>query len=80
MGEFSLPLFLRPLLSFFLIPQILISCITLLQKFTPHFKILDPRLLQLLVEKAAPAAAVSRNVFPALGIDFQGFQKPIRPM
>ena len=80
MGEFSLPLFVRPLFSFFLIPQILISCITLLQKFTPHFKILDPRLLQLLLEKAAPAAAVSRNVFPALGIDFQGFQKPIRPM
>ena len=39
-----LPLFLSPLLSFFLIPQILIGSITLLQKFTPHFKILDPRL------------------------------------
>ena len=37
--------FLFPLLSFFfLIPQILIASITLLQKFTPHFKILDPRL------------------------------------
>ena len=46
MGEFSSPLFLSPLLSFFffLIPQILISSITLLQKFTTHFKILDPRL------------------------------------
>ena len=38
------PLFLSPLLCFFLIPQILIGSITLLQKFTPHFKILDPRL------------------------------------
>ena len=28
----------------FLIPQILIGSNTLLQKFTPHFKILDPRL------------------------------------
>ena len=45
MGEFSPPLFLSPLLSFlFLIPQILIGSNTLLQKFTPHFKILDPRL------------------------------------
>ena len=47
-GEFSPPppLFLSPLLSFlFLIPQILIGSNTLLQKFTPHFKILDPRLL-----------------------------------
>ena len=40
------PLFLSPLLSFlFLIPQILIGSNTLLQKFTPHFKILDPRLV-----------------------------------
>ena len=31
--------------SFLLIPQILIGSITLLQKFTPHFKILDPRLV-----------------------------------
>ena len=30
---------------FSLIPQILIGSITLLQKITPHFKILDPRLL-----------------------------------
>ena len=45
MGEFSPPLFLSPLLSFlFLIPQILIGSNTLLQKFTPYFKILDPRL------------------------------------
>ena len=45
MGEFSPPLFLSPLLSFlFLIPQMLIGSNTLLQKFTPHFKILDPRL------------------------------------
>ena len=29
---------------FFLIPQILIGSNTLLQKFTPHFKILDPHL------------------------------------
>ena len=36
---------LSPLLSFFfLTPQILIGSITLLQKFIPHFKILDPRL------------------------------------
>ena len=45
MGEFSPPFFQSPLLSFFfLIPKILIGSITLLQKFTPHFKILDPRL------------------------------------
>ena len=25
------------------------------------------------MEKAAPAAAVCRNVFPVLGVDFQGF-------
>ena len=31
--------------SFFLIPQILIGSNTLLQKFTPRFKILDPRLV-----------------------------------
>ena len=42
MGEFPPPpLFLSTLLSFFLIPQILIGSITLLQKFTPNFKILD---------------------------------------
>ena len=29
--------------------------------------------LQLLMEEAAPAAAICRNVFPALGVDFQGF-------
>ena len=46
MGEFSPPLFLSPLLSFFfLIPQIMIGSITLLQQFTPYFKILDPRLV-----------------------------------
>ena len=28
---------------------------------------------QLLMERVAPAAAVCCNVFPALGIDFQGF-------
>ena len=33
-----------PCFFFFLIPQILIGSNTLLQKFTPHFKILDPRL------------------------------------
>ena len=43
-GEFSPPFFWAPLFLFFLIPQILIGSITLLQKFTPHFKILDPRL------------------------------------
>ena len=34
-----------PSFFFFLIPQTLIGSNTLLQKFTPHFKILDPRLL-----------------------------------
>ena len=29
--------------------------------------------LQVLMEEAAPAAAVCRNVLPALGVDFQGF-------
>ena len=44
-GWIFTPLFLSPLLSFLLlIPQILIGSNTLLQKFTPHFKILDPRL------------------------------------
>ena len=58
MGEFSPPFFLSPLLFFFfLISQILMhrpqtpqpgfGSITLLQKFTPHFKILDPRLIML---------------------------------
>ena len=57
MGEFSPPpplFFLSPLLSFlffFLIPQILIGSITLLQKFTPHFKILDPRLLDTSIQR-----------------------------
>ena len=31
-------------------------------------------LLQLLMEETVPAAAVCRIVFPALGVDFQGFQ------
>ena len=52
MGEFSAPLpppfFLSPLPSFFdfdfQIPQPGFGSITLLQKFTPHFKILDQRL------------------------------------
>ena len=38
------PLFLSPLPFFFLLTQILIGSITLLQKLTPQFKILDPRL------------------------------------
>ena len=46
MGEFSAsppPLFSDPPSIFFsLIPQIMIASITLSQKFTPHFKILDP--------------------------------------
>ena len=57
MGEFSTPpppFSEPPSFFFFLIPQILMhrpqtpqpgfGSITLLQKFTPHFKILDPRL------------------------------------
>ena len=48
MGEFSPPLFLSPS-SIMLMhrpqtPQPGFGSITLLQKFTPHFKILDPRL------------------------------------
>ena len=48
MGEFSSPLFLSPS-SIMLMhrpqtPQPGFGSITLLQKFTPHFKILDPRL------------------------------------
>ena len=51
LGEFSPPpplLFLSPLLFFsffFLSPQPGFGSITLLQKFTPHFKILDPRVI-----------------------------------
>ena len=49
MGEFSPPLFLSPLVSLLMHrPQTTqpgFGSITLLQKFTPHFKILDPRLL-----------------------------------
>ena len=49
MGEFSPPpLFLSSLLFFFLIPQMLMhrpQTLTLLQKFTPHFEILDPGLV-----------------------------------
>ena len=52
MGEFSPPppppLFLSPHSFFFFVipqtPQRGFGSITLLQKFTPHFKILDPRL------------------------------------
>ena len=49
MGEFSPPLFLSPS-SIMLMhrpqtPQPGFGSITLLQKFTPHFKILDPRLV-----------------------------------
>ena len=45
MGEFSPPFSEPPsFFFFFLIPQTLIGSIILLQKFTPHFKILDPRL------------------------------------
>ena len=48
MGEFSPPLFLSPS-SIMLMhrpqtPQPGFGSITLLQKFTPHFKILDPHL------------------------------------
>ena len=56
MGEFSPPLFLSPLLFLFSYPsniEILFDFsyfsdgfITLLQKFTPHFKILDPCLIR----------------------------------
>ena len=35
-----------PSFFFFLIPQILIGSFTLLQNFTPHFKILNPRLIR----------------------------------
>ena len=45
MGEFSPPFFWAPFFHFFLIPQKLkqyLIFLTLLQKFTPHFKILDP--------------------------------------
>ena len=45
MGEFSPPLFLRPVLSQPQTPQPGFGSITLLQRFTLHFKILDPRLL-----------------------------------
>ena len=47
MGEFSSPppFFWAPFFLFSLIPQILIDSVTLLQKFTPHFKILDLRLV-----------------------------------
>ena len=34
--------------------------------------------LQLLMEKAAPAAAICRNAFQALGIDFQGFHSRLQ--
>ena len=47
MGEFSPPppFFSEPpSFFFFLIPQPGSGFITLFQKFTPHFKILDPRL------------------------------------
>ena len=44
-GEFLPPFFESPSFFLFLIPQILIGSNTLLQKFTHHFKILDPRLM-----------------------------------
>ena len=59
MGEFSPPLFLSIFFLFFLslkcwpqTPQPGFGSIILLQKFTPHFKILDPRLLRLAISKA----------------------------
>ena len=42
--NFHPPFSESPCFFFFLIPQILIGSNTLLQKFTAHFKILDPRL------------------------------------
>jgi len=65
MGEFSPPLFSEPL-SFFLLmhrpqtPQPGFDSITLLQKFTPHFKILDLRLKpHACIEKENHATLVS---------------------
>ena len=43
--NFHPPFFWAPFFLFSLIPQILIDSVTLLQKFTPHFKILDLRLV-----------------------------------
>ena len=45
MGEFSTPFSELPSFFFFLFPQMLIGSLTLLQKFTSHFNILDPRLV-----------------------------------
>ena len=42
--NFHPPFSKPPSFFFFLMPQILIGSNTLLQKFTPHFQILDPRL------------------------------------
>ena len=56
MGEFSPPFSEPPSFFFSLFPQILIGSLTL-QKFIPHFKILNPRLhlyekvLNIMVEK-----------------------------
>ena len=61
MGEFSPPFFWAPFFLFFLslkywlqTPQPGFGSITLLQKFTPHFKILDPRLMWFSYENAGP--------------------------
>ena len=54
MAEFSPPFFWTPFFLFFLIPQILIGSNTLLQKFTPHFKILDLRLNTLFFNRRNP--------------------------
>ena len=47
--NFHPPFSESPSFFFYLIPQILIGSNTLLQKFTPHFKFLDPRLLLCIV-------------------------------
>ena len=64
MGEFSPPFFSEPP-SFFLFlipqtPQPRFGFITLLQKFTPHFKILDPR-LSCTLELAYFAGKIAKN-------------------
>ena len=70
--NFHPPFSESPSFFFFLISQILIGSNTLLQKFTPHFKILDPRLPSPSIPISFPEAAIllvidgDRDLWPCL--------------
>ena len=74
-GWIFTPLFLSPLLSFFFFfPQILIGSLTLLQKFTPHFKILYPLLLfETVQDLSQNQTMVGRSLRPLQGLSWSRY-------